>query len=95
MMKVGDDLKAIDPDVGAGQLTASAVFALLRDGVLESAGKLKLAAFEKKLAPVAIAELDPIRVGADGVIAGSQSRTDFEVNPRRFRGNDLASGAQV
>ena len=54
------------------------------------------AAFEKELAPVAIAELDPIRVGADGVIAGSQGLPDFEVNPRHIRGNDLAtSGAGV
>ena len=32
------------------------------------AGNLHPAAFEKELAPVAIAELDPIRVGTDGVI---------------------------
>ena len=59
------------------------------------AGNLHPAAFEKELAPVAIAELDPIRVGADGVIAGSQGLPDFEVNLGTSEATTSPPAAQV
>ena len=42
---------------------------------------LHLATFEQELAPISVAELDLVRIGADRIIRVPQDLTNFEVDP--------------